>query len=184
MRTITAVGAALAGLLLMAGPGVADTGVGISASPVVLAEAATAGRSHSAGAVVLANTGTEPGTFTLRIEPEPGVTTRAVPSAWVRFEHARVDLAPGERRAVAVTIDVPAGAGTGDYQSLIYAAAAPANGPAGSRVGAEAATRLMFEVQPGPERRLSMTHPAVLAAAVLAAFGFVRLLNHRKEVQP
>ncbi len=67
-------------------------------------------------------------------------------ASWFRFDPARFALAPGETRTVRTLISPPAGADPGDYEGML--AAQIATEGKGARVGAAAAARVTFTIEP------------------------------------
>ncbi len=92
------------------------------------------------------NPGTEPTAYALTVSYVDGQDLLRPPQEWFSFDPESLTLGVNESRPVATTLEIPADAEPGDYAALI--------GPqivgdgAGAQVGAGAAARLSFTIQP------------------------------------
>jgi hypothetical protein len=70
----------------------------------------------------------------------------APPEEWFHFSPARLTLKPGETRRVRIRIELPTRADPGDYAALVGPQIVTTG--AGAHVGAAAASRVTFTVEP------------------------------------
>ena len=120
-------------------------GAGISATPVVLAQAARPGQTYALPDVTVANTGSEPSSYAVTVKPITG--QRDVPADWVQSVPATVDLGAGQQLPVHLSLTVPADAERGEYHALLEARAVPGAGSGqGAAMGVAASTDLRFAV--------------------------------------
>lgn len=141
--TVLAIGAAL---LVSAAPARAGKAVSIDVGTIAVREQLLPGGVYHLPTFGVRNPGTEPTSYEISVSYVDGQAGLRPPDAWFTFEPASFDLAVGESRSVATTLEIPTDAEPGDYSALI--------GPqivgigTGAQVGAGAAARLTFTVQP------------------------------------
>jgi hypothetical protein len=141
--TLLAVGAAL---LVGAAPVAAGRAVSIDVGSIAVREQLVPGGEYRLPTFGVRNPGTEPTSYLLTISYVDDQEGFRPPAAWFAFEPAELTLGVGESRAIETTLRIPADAEPGDYAALIGPQiAAEGNGP---QVGAGAAARLSFTIQP------------------------------------
>jgi hypothetical protein len=127
----------------------ATSGVGVGASPIVLAHPAYRSQRYALTPLYVINTGSESGAFRVRVQRLAGAAGgRVVPAGWVQFGHPSFTLAPRQATLVKLELVIPADAPAGAYTSdLIASTVTRQAGAVG--LGASAATKLEFSVVPG-----------------------------------
>ena len=137
-----------AALLLALGPVTAraDQGVAIDLGAVRIDELLWPGSSHGLPSIGVSNPGDEPGAYRMGVSQVEGQEALAVNPDWLNFDPPQFELQPGASQAVAVRLTLPGDAEPGRYEALLQAALAPRG--EGALVGAAAAARLTFTVQP------------------------------------
>jgi hypothetical protein len=134
--------------LVVAGGAGADVGAGIGASPISLAQAAAPGGTYALPSVYVVNTGTDTGRFRLRVQRISTGAARTVPVDWVRIGRGELTLGPMQHALVPLTLVLPASAHPGHYLTdLVFGTVSTSSTP-GAHVGAQAATKLEFDVKP------------------------------------
>lgn len=141
-----ALGAVVCAAAAAAPPARATSGVAIDLGRIEIAQALTPGGSYRLPTIGVRNPGTEVTHYRLRAGPVESGDAKAPPQGWFTFEPAQLTLEPGETRAVRARITLPPGSDPGDYIALVGAEIVADGG--GARVGAAAATRLTFTVEP------------------------------------
>jgi hypothetical protein len=139
------VAAALAFVVLSAGPAEAKKGVSVSLGRIELERPLAKGRAYTLPPISVSNPGDEPSTYRLGVNYIGDQPQHRPPVRWFSFSDGLISLRPSESKAVTVRLHVPANAQPGSYQALLEAALVSAPGP-GASVGA-AAARLTFEVK-------------------------------------
>jgi hypothetical protein len=166
--------------LVAAAPAAASRGVAIDLGRIAIQQKLTPGGSYRLPTMGVRNPGTEATSYQLKATPLLLKGRKAPPEGWFRFSPSKLTLEPGESKPVKVRIELPTGAHPGDYVALI--------GPQivtqgkGAQVGAAAASRLTFTVEPASwlqawwlklstffsdHRPWSIVVPAVLLLALL-----------------
>jgi hypothetical protein len=92
------------------------------------------------------NPGDEPATYRMLISTTGGQAGKQPPAEWFRFRPSTFTLRPGATRRVIARIELPTDARPGDYEALVGAQLVT-NG-SGAQVGAGAAARVSFTVEP------------------------------------
>lgn len=133
-------------LLLIASPVVAATGVSVDIGRIEITQALSPGGAYTLPTIGVRNPGTEPTAYTMVANPVQDPARVAPPAGWFEFEPASLTLEPGESRPVRVRIILPSDARPGDYIALVGAQIATQG--SGATVGAAAAARTTFTVQP------------------------------------
>jgi hypothetical protein len=143
--------------LAMAGaiPAAGDTGAGVGANPIVLAEVASAGNTYQLPSLYVVNTGTVPSHYRVKVEQFAPRRGLFVPPSWITFDRNGFLLMPKESTSVKLTLAVPSDAATGKYVSDVVAGTEAATRFSGAVAGAQAATKLMFTVGTGRGRGFS-----------------------------
>lgn len=144
-RLISLLGAFV--VTVAAAPAVAaSTGVAIDLGRITIQQNLTPGGSYRLPTMGVRNPGTETTSYELKASPLEIDGREPSPASWFSFSPARLTLKPNGTRAVKVRIDLPTGADPGDYVALV--------GPqivtkgSGAQVGAAAASRVTFTVEP------------------------------------
>jgi hypothetical protein len=133
-------------LLVGAAPVAAGMAVSIDVGSIAVREQLVPGGEYRLPTFGVRNPGTESTSYVLAVSYVDGQEGFRPPADWFTFEPAALTLGVGESRAVETTLDVPADAEPGDYAALIGPQIAA--GGSGPQVGAGAAARLTFAVQP------------------------------------
>ena len=172
------VGGAL--LLAIAGPAAATSGVSVDLGRIEITQQLSPGAAYTLPALGVRNPGTERTSYVMVASPVAGEDGGAMTDAsWFRFEPASVTLEPGETQRVRIRLVLPTDAEPGDYTVLVGAQIATPG--EGASVGAAAAARTTFTIQPSSDLAALMTQlgqaftdlmpwsaivPAVLVAAM------------------
>lgn len=133
-------------LLLIASPAIAATGVSVDIGRIEITQALSPGGAYNLPTIGVRNPGTEPTAYVMVANPVEDPALLAPPAGWFEFEPASLTLGPGESRPVGVRIILPTDSRPGDYIALVGAQIATQGG--GATVGAAAAARTTFTVQP------------------------------------
>ncbi len=146
--TLTRASGLLAGcaLFLVSSPAIAATGVSVDIGRIEITQALSPGGAYNLPTIGVRNPGTEPTAYIMVANPVQDSARVAPPAGWFEFEPASLTLGPGESRPVGVRIILPTDARPGDYIALVGAQIATQGG--GATVGAAAAARTTFTVQP------------------------------------
>jgi hypothetical protein len=142
----TAVLALGVALLVGAAPVAAGVAVSIDVGSIAVREQLVPGGEYRLPTFGVRNPGTESTSYALAVSYVDGQEGFRPPAEWFTFEPATLTLGVGESRAVTTTLDIPANAEPGDYAALIGPQIA--GDGSGPQVGAGAAARLTFTVQP------------------------------------
>jgi hypothetical protein len=142
------VAALAAGFLSVLGtpPARASRGVSIDLGRIEIEQKLTPGGSYRLPVMGVRNPGTERTSYELHASALQVEGREAPPESWFRFSPSRLTLKPGDTRSVKVRIVLPTSADPGEYAALV--------GPqivtkgAGAQVGAAAASRITFAVEP------------------------------------
>jgi hypothetical protein len=143
MRALAVV---LLAVAVAAGPAQASRGVAIDLGRVELRQALTPGGSYRLPAIGVRNPGTETTSYELHARPVELAGRAAPDPGWFRFSPARLTLEPGATTRVAVRVQLPTDARRDDYVALVGPQIVTSGG--GARVGAAAASRVTFTVEP------------------------------------
>ena len=136
----------LAGAVLWAPAAAAERGVAIDVERVTVTERLLPGGGYRLPAFGVRNPGDEAATYRMVISTITDQEGNEPPPEWFRFKPATFALTPGATRPVAVRIDLPASADPGDYEALVGAELVTDG--QGAQVGAGAAARVSFTVEP------------------------------------
>ena len=126
--------------------GHADRGVGVNVGMIQVEDRLVRGGSYTLPVVGVINTGDEPGDYMVEVGYLQGQLGKPPPKSWFRFQPERFFLSAGETKNVAVQLNLPTNAEPGDYFALIEAH--PLVQGTGVTIGAAAATKLTFTVEP------------------------------------
>lgn len=187
--TLTRASGLLAGcaLLLIASPAIAATGVSVDIGRIEITEVLSPGGAYNLPTIGVRNPGTEPTAYVMVANPVEDPARLAPPGGWFDFEPASLTLEPGEIRPVGVRLILPTDARPGDYIALVGAQIATQGG--GATVGAAAAARTTFTVQPASslqavavwlERVLTDLFPWSVIVPAIAVGVFVLWLVRRR----
>lgn len=145
-----AVGLAAAFLLLLpASTAFASTGVSVDIGRIDITQVLTPGAAYKLPTLGVRNPGTERTSYVMVANPVQDEARTSPPTIWFEFEPPTLELDPGETRAVKIRIVLPADAQPGDYIALVGAQIASQGG--GATVGAAAAARTTFTIQPSSD---------------------------------
>jgi hypothetical protein len=160
----------------------ASQGVAVDIGRIAIDQKLTPGGGYRLPVIGVRNPGTERTTYRMGASAIQGA--EAPPEGWFDFSPRTFTLKPGETKPVRVRLTLPANAEPNEYTALVGAQIA---GGRGVRVGAAAAARTTFTVEPanflqarwlelkrffGDNRPWTWLAPALLAFA--AASSFVR----------
>ena len=124
----------------------ASRGVAIDLGRIEIQQKLTPGGSYRLPTMGVRNPGTETTTYEVKASPLQLDGREAPPEEWFHFSPSRLTLKPKETRAVRVRIELPTGADPGDYVALVGPQIVTKGG--GAQVGAAAASRVTFTVEP------------------------------------
>jgi hypothetical protein len=179
----------LAFAAVVAGGGVpagASTGVSIDVGSIAITEVLKAGEEYRLPTFGVRNPGTEPTDYVIVVSYMADQSAMQPPAEWFTFSPGTMTLDAGQSKPVSARITVAAGAEPGEYLALI--------GPkidgqgTGAQVGAGAAAKLTFTVEPstwieGVLRqiwRFIQENPwAVALVLLVVALVVLRFLRHR-----
>lgn len=185
MRTRLAVGVAAIAVLVPTSA-VASTGVGIDVGRIAINAKLTPGGSYRLPAIGVRNPGTERASYRMGARPLEGAT--APPDEWFSFSPRTFTLKPGETQPVRVRLTLPASANPDDYTTLVGAELVGGDAK-GARVGAAAAARTTFTVEPANflqarwlqlKRFVGDNAPWTWLVPALFAFGFAAWTVRRR----
>jgi len=138
-------GALLAvGALLVAVPAAASPGVSVDLGRIDIQQRLAPGGSYQLPTMGVRNPGDEVTSYVMSVAPVTGV--KAAEPGWLRFSPERLTLRPAQSKPVRMRLSIPTGAEPGRYESLVGAEIVGKG--TGARVGAAAAARVTFEVEP------------------------------------
>lgn len=140
--------ALVAGIALVAGQLIpaagADRGVAVDLGRIAIDQKLQAGGSYTLPGMGVRNPGTEVTSYRMGTQAIRG--SNSPDEDWFEFSPAELRLKPGETRLVRTRLRLPTGADPGDYETLLGAQIVSEG--AGVQVGAAAAARLTFTVEP------------------------------------
>jgi hypothetical protein len=145
-RTALVAAIALAAGLLVPAAG-ADRGVSVDLGRIAIDQKLQAGGSYALPTMGVRNPGTEPTSYLMGAQAIRG--SRSPDEKWFEFSPRELRLEPGESRQVRTRLRLPTGADPGDYEALLGAQIVSDGG--GVQVGAAAAARLTFSVEPSSQ---------------------------------
>lgn len=134
-------------VLSSSAPADAQQGVAVDVGRIDLDEHLRPGGSYVLPTIGVRNPGSEVTSYRIGVSALE-TENAAVPGSWVSVTPEGLTLDPDERQRVEPTLHIPADAAPGTYETLV--AASVAGDGQGARVGAAAATRLVFEVSGRP----------------------------------
>ena len=127
-------------------PAHADVGVGVSLGNMKVEDALTPGGHYRLPTLSVLNTGSDPAQFEVVVSFAADQRERRPPEEWFAFAPQRFPLEPSTSQAVAISLDLPANAGPGDYFAFLEAH--PIAERQGVSIGVAAATKLSFSIRP------------------------------------
>jgi hypothetical protein len=137
----------LAGACLLGGaPARADRGVAIDLGEVAVTDQLVPGAGYQLPVLGISNPGNERASYRMTVSYVTDQNAFEPPESWFRFDPAEFTLAPGETKAVRARLSLPIGADAGNYEALLGAQVVTEG--EGGQVGAAAASRLSFTVEP------------------------------------
>jgi hypothetical protein len=128
------------------GPAEASKGVRIDVGRIAVEQRLAPGGSYRLPVIGVSNPGTQATTYRMGASYVAGQKGRRPAETWFRFSPGQFTLAPGRTQAVKTRLDIPTGAEPGDYAALVEATIV--SDAKGAQVGAAAAARLTFTVEP------------------------------------
>jgi hypothetical protein len=138
--------ATFSALLASAAGASADRGVALDLGGIDVVQSLTPGGGYALPPLGVRNPGDEVASYRLVVSHAERQQGKSIPEQWLRFEPAELTLPPGKTAKVQMLLSLPTGADPGDYQGLLVAQiVAPGNG---ARIGAGAAARVSFSVEP------------------------------------
>jgi hypothetical protein len=141
--TLVALGVAL---LVGAAPVAAGRAVSIDVGSIAVREQLVPGGEYRLPTFGVRNPGTESTSYVLGVSYVDGQEALRPPAEWFSFSPGTLTLGVGESKAIETKLNIPPGAEPGEYAALIGPQiAAEGTGP---QVGAGAAARLTFTIQP------------------------------------
>jgi hypothetical protein len=148
-RTPTRAALVLRALLVVLAGGEAaraDRGVSIDLGRIEIEQPLAPGGSYRLPTIGVRNPGDERTRYRLNVAAVDVEGAKAPPVAWFRFSPAELELGPGGERAVSARLFIPTDAAPADYVALIGPEIVA--GTEGASVGAAAAARIRFTVEP------------------------------------
>ena len=147
MRTrITAAILLGAALLVSAAPVQAGRAVSIDVGTIAVREQLVPGGEYRLPTFGVRNPGSESTSYQISVSYVDGQEALRPPLAWFSFDPASLTLAVGESRPVSTRLQIPSHAEPGDYSALVGPQIVSEGN--GAHVGAGAAARVTFTVQP------------------------------------
>jgi len=146
LRAAAALGFGVAVAILPAAPVGASTGVSIDVGSIAITEVLKAGEQYRLPTFGVRNPGTEPTTYEIVVSYMDDQSALRPPAAWFTFSPSTLSLDGGQTRAVSARIEIAPGAEPGEYLALIGPRID--NGGTGAQVGAGAAAKVTFTVEP------------------------------------
>jgi hypothetical protein len=132
--------------LASAGPASADRGVAVDVGRIAISQKLLAGGAYHLPTIGVRNPGSEATSYRLQVSYTGGQPGKRPPADWFRFAPETLTLRPGESQPVTTRIVLPTGADPGEYEALIGAQIVTTK--KGTQVGAGAAARLSFAIEP------------------------------------
>jgi hypothetical protein len=133
-------------LWLGAVPASATIGAGVGASPLQLSKSLTPGNTYRLPSLYVLNTGTEQATYHIRAARVDGKGGTTLPTGWVAALQNDITLQPNQHTLVPLSLNVPAQAPGGEYETDVVASASTPHSAGSTAVGAGAATLLRATV--------------------------------------
>jgi hypothetical protein len=133
-------------LAVAAAPAAADRGVSLDLGRIEIEQRLTPGGSYRLPVFGVRNPGTEITSYRMGASAVESEDAEAPPESWFEFEPRQLTLKPGETRPVQARLVLPTDADPGDYVALVGAQIVTEG--SGAQVGAAAAARTTFTVEP------------------------------------
>jgi LPXTG-motif cell wall-anchored protein len=175
-----------AALLVSAAPVFAGKAVSIDVGTIAVRELLVPGGEYRLPTFGVRNPGTEPTAYVVAVSYVDGQEKLRPPASWFTFSPSSFSLEVGASRPVEARLTIPTDAEPGDYEALIGPQIV-ADG-AGASVGAGAAARLSFTIEPSSALdaflrqvfRFLAENPWVLVVAGLALLLLILWLLRRR----
>ena len=187
---VLGVGIALAAPAL-SGPALAAAGTRIGPSRISMARPAAPGQVYALDSLSVANTGSDPATYNIRVERLKSSDRRLAPSQWLTLGPTTVALAAGQSTLVRMTLRIPADASRGDYLTNVVATTAPTaqSQGTGAVLGAGAAADVEFTVSgagadTAPWWPLALVALLAIGAGLFYSSGYTIRVSPRKSKRP
>jgi hypothetical protein len=146
VRVVVALGFAVLAVWLPTAPVGASTGVSIDVGSIAITEVLKAGEQYRLPTFGVRNPGTEATTYQIVVTYLADQQQMRPPETWFTFDPGSLTLDGGKTRAVSARIEIAPGAEPGEYLALIGPRIA--NEGTGAQVGAGAAAKVTFTVEP------------------------------------
>ncbi len=183
--TLLAVGASLSSGV----PAAASSGVSIDVGSIAVSEQLLPGGEYKLPTFGVRNPGTDETSYVLVVSYVDDQAALRPPQGWFTFNPPALILPGGESHRVDTALEIPTDAEPGDYAALIGPQIVTAGG--GAQVGAGAAARLTFTVQPANAfdawfrwvlRTLAENPWILIAALAVAVLVILWLLRRRFSI--
>jgi hypothetical protein len=147
MKRIATLALLAVGASLSSGaPVAASQAVSIDVARIAVREGLAPGGQYKLPTFGVRNAGTDPTSYTIEVSYVAGEATLQPPAEWFSFTPGSLTLGGGQSAPVVTTLQIPPGAEPGQYGALIGPRIV--TGTAGPQVGAAAAARITFTVEP------------------------------------
>ncbi len=136
-------------LLVLSGTSLAyaqDIGVGINIGKISVDEPMMPGGSYGLPSINIINTGEVTSNYEIGVSYHRNQPEMRPPAEWFEFDPATVTLEPGQSAPIAITLDLPLKAKSGDY--FAYLEAHPLAKEGEVAIGIAAAAKLYFTIKP------------------------------------
>jgi hypothetical protein len=127
-------------------PAAASSGVSIDVGSIAVSEQLSPGGEYKLPTFGVRNPGTDETSYVLVVSYVDDQDALRPPQAWFTFNPSTLILPAGESHKVDTSLEIPADAEPGDYAAFIGPQIVAAG--EGAQVGAGAAARLTFTIQP------------------------------------
>ncbi len=124
----------------------AQSGVGVNVGKIEIDQTLSTGGSYNLPSIGVINTGHDASDYSVRISYMGDQEEQRPPGDWFSFSPSEFRLEAGESRTVAIRLNIPVAARSGDYFALVEASPKAPEG-SGVVVGIAAATKLTFTVR-------------------------------------
>jgi hypothetical protein len=187
MKRIVALTMLVIGASLSSGaPAAASQAVSIDVAKIAVRDELAPGGEYKLPTFGVRNAGTDPTSYTIEVSYIEGETTLRAATEWFSFQPGTLTLAGGASAAIVTTLRIPPSAEPGVYGVLIGPRIV--TGTSGPQVGAAAAARLTFTVEPSSPLdgwlraigRFILSNPWLLEVAAVAALAGMGWLFRRR----
>ena len=182
---LLAVGASLSS----GAPVAASQAVAIDVARIAVREGLAPGGEYKLPTFGVRNAGTDPTSYTIQVSYIGGETTLQPPETWFSFRPGSLTLEGGQSAAIVTTLQIPPDAEPGEYGALIGPRIV--TGSSGAQVGAAAAARITFTIEPSSPLdgwlraiwRFLLANPWIVGlAALLAIVGAIWVFRRRFSI--